>query len=150
MYKNRKIRGSKITEVDGIRFRSKIESCCYQKLKESGFNFSYEKDKLIILNKFKPNISVFLPHKKISDHVVETNCMIREISYLTDFTVYINGDTIVYLEIKGYPNDVYPIKRKLIINYLNSLRDKTYIFAEVHNLKQLDSLISKLKEKYHV
>ncbi len=146
---NRKVRGATRVTIDDITFRSKLESNCYLKLKESGFDFTYESDKLILQPDFKPiNVTFLGPSKKSKDELIIHKETIRPITYTLDFTINLDP-VIVFIESKGRPNDIYPLKRKLALFFLNNCFDgKIYIFAEVHNMKQLDNLISYIKNEY--
>ncbi len=151
LFVNKKIRGTVVTEVDGIRFRSKLESKCYLRLKELPFEFSHESEKLILLPDFEPiNISVLLPNKA-TKNIERHWSKMRPITYTPDFVLVVKPSVIVYIEVKGRANDVYPLKRKMILSYLNQLVDENkYIFAEVHSVKQLNQLIEYLKTEYDV
>lgn len=147
---NKKVRNATITEVDGIRFKSKMEAKCYCILKESGLEFNYESERLELNTSFHPLCTVLLPSKK-TGMLEELESIVRGITYTPDFVIKIDDSTCAYIEVKGRPNDVYPLKRKLIISYLNrQTNGNTYIFVEVHNTKQLNQFIKYLKDNYYV
>lgn len=138
---NRKIKNATPKEYDGIVFRSVFEADAYKKLKENGFSPLYEAEKVVLFKGFKPlrcwykdGVPVLTPKFRIPK--------ILDVVYTPDFKLEINGVT-VYIEIKGFPNDVYPYKRKLFLKYL---LDKNAIFFEVHNMSGLMSTIERLKD----
>lgn len=107
---------------DNIKFRSKLETYTYKKLKENNIYSEYEKNRYELLPAFT------LCNKKY-----------RPITYLPDFV----GDTFI-IECKGYPNDAWPIREKLFKYYLSSNNiDK--VFYIVHTQKEVDELIKILK-----
>ena len=138
---NRKIKNAQPNEYDGIQFRSVFEANAYRKLKENGFSPLYEAEKVILFKGFKPlrcwykdGVPVLTPKLKIPK--------ILDIVYTPDFKLEINGMT-VYIEIKGFPNDVYPLKRKL---FLRKINDENAMFFEVHDMRGLALTIEKLKD----
>ncbi len=121
---NVKIKNATKIEVDGIKFRSKLEARTYTRLKEEGFNFEYEVETYNIIEKFE-----FQGEN------------VRAISYTPDF---IDRDRKIIIEVKGFSNDSWPLRAKLFKRYLtiNRLEFKFYV---VKNLKELDELINDLK-----
>lgn len=113
-------------EYDGIRFRSKLETYTYKMLKENHINAEYEKHKYELLPAF-----TYLGKK------------VRPMTYLPDFV----GDTFI-IECKGYPNDAFPIKKKLFEYYLvsNNINKQYHI---VRNQKEVNELINLLKQNEH-
>lgn len=120
--KTGKVQNATPNICDGIRFRSKLETYTYKKLKENNIYSEYEKNRYELLPAFT------LYNKKY-----------RPITYLPDFV----GDTFI-IECKGYPNDAWPIREKLFRYYLSCNNiDKT--FYVVHTQKEVDELIKLLK-----
>jgi hypothetical protein len=144
---NKKIRGAKSVEIDNILFRSRLEANCYLLLKESGLAFSYETEKLILSAPFKPNIVVLLSSKKESNKLEKLKNTIREISYTPDFVIISPSGLKCIVEIKGYANDVYPLKKKLIIKKIEEIDSGSgsIVFAEIRNLGQFQDLINYIK-----
>lgn len=64
----------------------------------------------------------------------------RAMTYLPDFV----GDNFI-IECKGYPNEAWPLREKLFRYYLYS-NDIQVNFYIVHNQKEVDELIKKLKK----
>ena len=54
------------------------------------------------------------------------------------------------VEIKGFPNDVYPVKRKLFRNLLEHLQEENlelkYIFFEIKSIRELKKAIQIIRD----
>ena len=66
----------------------------------------------------------------------------REWHYSPDFVIFNN----VIIEVKGFPNDVWGYKKKMILKYIVD-HNYMYEFYEVKNKTQLRTLIKELKAK---
>ena len=108
--------------VDGIKFRSKLESYTYKKLKEANIYADYEQHRYELLPAFD------FSGKKI-----------RAITYLPDFVGY---DFII--ECKGFPNEAWPLREKLFKYYMNRFLPN-HRFYLVHTQKEVDAMIDELK-----
>ena len=108
--------------VDGIKFRSKLESYTYKKLKEANIYADYEQHRYELLPAFE------FSGKKI-----------RAITYLPDF---VGHDFII--ECKGFPNEAWPLREKLFKYYKNRFLPK-HRFYLVHTQKEVDAMIDELK-----
>lgn len=128
MLQKKKQKTGKICNVcpniyDGIKFRSKLETYTYKKLKEANIMADYEMHRYELLPAFTFN-----------------NKKYRAMTYLPDFV----GDNFV-IECKGYPNEAWHLREKLFRYYLysNNIGVNFYI---VHNQKEVDELIKELKK----
>ena len=108
--------------VDGIKFRSKLESYTYKKLKEANIYVDYEQHRYELLPAFD------FSGKKI-----------RAITYLPDF---VGHDFII--ECKGFPNEAWPLREKLFKYYMNRFLPN-HRFYLVHTQKEVDAMIDELK-----
>lgn len=117
-----KIRNATPNEYNGIKFKSKLETYTYKKLKEANIAADYEMHRYELLPAFT------FGGKKY-----------RAITYKPDFV----GDKFI-IECKGYPNDAWALREKLFKHYLyvNNLDIDFYI---VHTQKQVDEMVDKLK-----
>ncbi len=115
---NKKIRNATPTEYNGVKYRSKLEAKFARMLDVRGIAFDYEKEKWTLLEKQR--------------YMGET---IRCVQYTPDFII---GDIVV--EVKGFRNDVFPLKRKLIIKYINERRPDLRFF-EVKNERDMNAVI---------
>ena len=95
----------------------------YKKLKESGISFSYEGRKIQLIPKFEYNKE-----------------KVRECTYTPDFV----GDGWI-LEIKGFSNDVFPIKWKLLKYLLYKTEENNELYL-VKNQKGVNEVIEKIKQ----
>ena len=121
---NSKVRNATPNEYDGIKFRSKLETYTYKKLKEANINAEYEKHKYELLPAF-----VFHGEK------------VRAITYLPDFV----GKNFI-IECKGLMGDSFPLRWK-IFKYTLMKSRANYKLYLVRNQKQVDSMIDELKTK---
>ena len=119
---NRKIKGATPTIVDGVQYRSKLEARCAQILKENNISFEYEPFKIEYITKFEYD-----------------GIKYRAAYYTPDFVV----DNKYILEVKGYANDVYRYKKKLVL--LKLMQQNKYSFVEIKTLTKLREWIRKYK-----
>ena len=117
-----KVKNATPNIVDGIKFRSKLESYTYKKLKEANIYADYEQHRYELLPAFD------FSGKKI-----------RAITYLPDF---VGHDFII--ECKGFPNEAWPLREKLFKYYMNRFLPN-HRFYLVHTQKEVDAMIDELK-----
>lgn len=122
---NVKVRNATKVEYDGIKFRSKLEAYTYKRLKEEGFNFAYEEITYTIIEKFE-----YQGEK------------IRPITITPDF---IDNDRRIIIEVKGFANELYPMRLKLFKRYLH-LNRLNFLLYEVRTQKEVEALIINLKQ----
>lgn len=120
--KQGKVKNATPNEYDGIKFRSKLETYTYKKLKEAKIKADYEKHRFELLPAFT------FGEKKY-----------RPMTYLPDFV----GDRFI-IECKGYPNEAWPLREKLFNYYLYRFEPNIKFYV-VHTQKQVDELIIKLR-----
>ena len=121
---NKKVINATEVTVNGVKYRSKLEARCAQILKENNIYFEYEPLKIEYIHKFE-----YYGEKY------------RAAFYTPDFIV----DNKYILEIKGFPNEVYRYKKKLVL--LKLLKDNTYRFFEIKTITQLRQWIKDYKDK---
>lgn len=122
---NKKIKNATEVIVDGIKYRSKLEFRCAQILKENNISFEYEPFKIEYIPKFE-----YYGEKY------------RAANYTPDFVI----ENKYILEIKGFKNDVYPYKKKLILlTLIHNKKKYNYRFFEIGNLTQLKIWINNYK-----
>ena len=143
---NKKIKNATLGTFDGIKFKSKSEMEAYKILKEEGLNPKYEQFKIVLQDAFKPNV----PYFREIDRVVRLDdAKIRSITYTPDITVEYNN-TLYIFEIKGFPNDVYPIKKKLFRQWLEMYgvnSSKACMFFEVKSKMGVRDAIKIIKNE---
>lgn len=137
---NKKIKNA--TKVD--KFKSKLEQMVYDILIKEGFNPKYEEKTYTLLEGFKPSVPFWSRDRK--RNLFLDLRKIRPITYTPDFT-FNYRDKIIIVEVKGFTNDVFPIKFKLFRKYIESLPDSNrYIITEIFTKTQLLEFINKLKQ----
>ena len=163
---NKKILGTKQIVIDDITFKSTLEASCYRMLKESGLTFLHESEKVVLCESVKPlNITIYTPSILKDAEVKYRNVRCKSdktkviqiarvkrgltlqtrkllgITYTPDFLV-MKDNFRIYLDIKGFANDTYPLKLKLFLNMLEKRNDGfRYVFIEPHSLEQMGKAI---------
>lgn len=140
MEKNKKVKNATSKEFDGITFRSKIECDVYKALKEAGLNPRYEERRIILTPLLKPvNVKRF--YHVDGKGLQEITDSIRQMTYTPDF--FMEYDNLhIYIEVKGFSNDSYPLKKKLFLKYLEEQEDVKSIFFEIKNKREIPQLIN--------
>lgn len=146
MTDNRKIKNATPTTVDGIEMKSKSEVMVYKTLKSLGFTPEYEKETFIIWKGFRPEVKFYDISK--ARHNRLNNKKLIDVTYTPDFTFMHNGIKVI-VEVKGFQNDVYPLKKKLFRGFLETL-DYPVVYAEIYTKRQLNEFIETLKNEYPI
>ena len=139
---NRRILNATPFTYNGIEFKSKTEVMVYKTLIENGFDPKYEEDTFCYWEGRKPTVPFYDLGK--DKHLYLNMKKLVGAHYTPDFTFWC-GKTKVIIEVKGYANDIYPLKRKLFRAYLETL-SYPVIFAEIHTKRQLLEFIHELKK----
>ena len=117
---NKKVRNATIISYDGITFKSKLELCCYQKLKELKIPFKYEEKTFELIPSFEfKNDSYELFKKKGLRYFGPQRSHIRCITYTPDFV----GDGWI-IETKGNPNDALIKNIIFFVTFVKLIRIK--------------------------
>lgn len=140
MTENRKIKNATPKTVDGIEMKSKAEVMTYETLKAYGFNPKYEEKTFVLEEGFRPTVRFYDLDK--TRHLKLNMDKVRDITYTPDF-VFMCNDIEVIVEVKGFQNDVYPVKKKLFRKHLETL-DYPVIYVEIHSKRQLKEFIAEL------
>lgn len=143
---NKKIRNATSKEVEGIKFKSKLEADTYRLLKEAGFHPQYEERKFLLCEGFKPTVP-FYTKDKVTRGLKLDNDKVRDMTYTPDFTFKSGGFTVV-VEAKGYENDRFPLKKKLFRKLLESEGHENFIYFEIFSQRQCKEMITILKQRY--
>ena len=139
---NKKIKNATPFEYAGINFKSKTEVMAYKTLLEHGFEVAYEPTSYTLWEGFKPTFPFYRPVGK-SKNLELDNTKTINITYTPDFVVTFK-DIPVIIEMKGFQNDTYPIKRKMFRKVLENLNEG--FFFEVYTKKQLLQAIQIVKD----
>lgn len=157
---NKKIRNATQSTSEGITFKSKLEKSIYDTLLEQGFNPKYEPITFVIWEGFRPTIPYYDRETNYQRDVrlaasggssakmlVRKKARILNVQYTPDFYFKYN-DLNVYIEAKGIENDVFYLKKKMFIKYLDDLyleKGEKSIYFEVYTRKQLLQAIEIIK-----
>jgi predicted nuclease of restriction endonuclease-like RecB superfamily len=139
---NKKIKNATAISKYNIQFKSKIEARVYELLLQAGFNPEYETKTLILWEGFKPTVPYYKRTKAFLNQLEAAK--VRDITYTPDFFLHHNG-LDVFIEVKGFINDVFPMKKKLFKKYLETYGKPVMVF-EITTLRQLQDAITKIKQ----
>lgn len=139
---NKKIMNASPLEYDGISFKSKLEKMAYQTLKEQGFPVMYEPKKFIIWKGFRPNVPFY--NKDNNTRMLKKDSKkVIDISYTPDLMFEYNNHLII-IEMKGFENNTYPLKKKIFRKWLEAYNPNS-IYFEIFTKKQLLQAIDIIK-----
>ena len=145
---NKKVRNAVSKVYKGIKFRSKLELFTYKKLEEAGIKSLYEERKFVLMEGFRFEQDSIEPSNKraTKGEYINNADKVRDITYTPDFVVP-NGKWII--EVKGFANDVFPLKWKLFKNYLQKLGDPPVLYLPKNQKQVLETieLINQLGSK---
>ncbi len=141
---NNKVKNAQIIVYNEITFKSKLDLMAYKLLEEKGFNPQYEQNTFIIWQGFKPVVPFFTKNK--ARQVINNNKKLINITYTPDIYFEYQGYKVI-IEMKGFTNDVYPIKVKLFRKYIEQLQDSNnYLLFELYTKQQLLTAIQIIEE----
>jgi hypothetical protein len=147
---NKRVKNAQATEYDGKKFRSKLEVYCYKKLVELGVDFCYEEVKIDLISSLSLNrVRAFHPVKsgKRKGEWQEV-FKINKKTYTPDFIIPNYLGYYMVIECKGFENDDFSSKRKLLLAHLEEEFDNIEvkpIYLEPHNQKQVNICIEFIK-----
>lgn len=121
---NKKVRNATPTAYKGVVYRSKMEVTFAMMLDSEGIEYGYESETWMLMQ----------PQKYMGK-------TIRAVTYTPDFIV----DNVI-IEIKGWRNDVFPLKKKLIIKFINDNCPDT-LFIEARNINDMRQAIYEIKKR---
>lgn len=156
-----KIRNATVCKGNNITFKSVLEKSVYNALQQLGFNPQYEPETHILWDGFTP-ITPFYDkesdtqqRKRLEEGdtnkskiLVAKTEKITGIRYTPDF-YFRYGKLDVYIETKGFENDIFYIKKKMFRYYLDQRFNSTgqhSIFFEIYTKKQLLQAIQIIKD----
>ena len=157
---NKKIRNATVCTSKSITFKSVLEKSCFTCLEEQGFSPQYEPRKFIIFPSFVPITPFYdketdmqqkkrieLLGKQSSKELRLCNGLIQPITYTPDIYIRYN-DLDIWIECKGFTNDVFPYKKKMFRKLLDNIYINTgqkSIYFEIYTKKQLLQAIEIIK-----
>ena len=140
---NKKIKNATLIEVDGIQMKSKIEGTIYNALKSLGFVPQYESETFIYWKAGRPKTFFY---DRDSHRQLRLNMKkLIDMKYTPDFIFMYEGIKVI-IEVKGWENDNFSIKKKLFRAYLDKL-SYPVVYAEIFTKRQLLAFIQALQEK---
>lgn len=156
MSSNKKIVNATRNTYDGICFKSLLEKVVYSTLSQLGYNPQYEPQTFTLFEGFVP-ITPF--YDKMSDSKAKKALLkykmlelksgkIIGIKYTPDF-YFRYKDIDIYIEAKGMENDVFYIKKKLFIKFLDERFTQTgqkSMYFEIYNKRQLLQALEIIKD----
>ena len=148
MTNNKKVKNAKPCFYNNIQFKSRLEMYCYKYFLNKGVKLQYEPIQYTIVDGFKPNTKIYTPSNRKGKKVLKLNTSkIRPITYTPDFVLE-TPSTLVFIETKGRPNDVYPLKKKLFLRIIDTMpmkMKKQCWFFEPHNQSQIEETYNIIK-----
>ena len=141
---NKKVRNATTKVYKGIKFRSKLELFTYKKLEEAGIKAFYEKRKFILMDGFRYEQQSIEPSNKkaTKGEYINNTDKVRDITYTPDF-VAPHGRWVI--EVKGFANDIFPLKWKLFKHMLQQYPDPPRLYLP-KNQKQVLQTIELIKQ----
>lgn len=128
---NKKIRNASKHTYNNITFKSALEVTVYKTLLQEGFIPEYEPETFIIWEGFKPTTPYYTRYR---GKLKLNGITVRDITYTPDFIVKY-GDKTIIIEVKGFANDVFPIKRKMFRKYLEN--KSNFMYFEIYSKREL-------------
>ena len=125
--------------IDGIKFQSTLEGYAYKKLKEIGVPFEYEQKIFTLIDSFKQNAPSW--ETKHGKFIPRTET-VRAITYKPDFTC---PDMLWVIEVKGRPNELFPMRWKLFKRHLSRTGQCAELFLP-KNRKEVDIAVQWVKD----
>ena len=133
MVGNKKILNATSIRFKDISFKSKLEARLYEVLVEKGIDAKYEETTFTLSSSLRPKVPFYNRTESLGFHSIMSP--IPAITYTPDFTFEYNG-ILVIMEIKGFENDVFPVKRNLFRKLLETY-DTPCMFFEIRTKKEL-------------
>ena len=157
MDKNKKIKNASQCIYNNIVFKSKLELSVYKYLLDVGLHPTYETKTFVLLDSFYPSIPFYTKNnckKKnknyeiINGLVAKDNRKVNKITYTPDFFLEYKNKKII-IEVKGRPNDVFPLKFKLFRALLEKTKEDIILF-EIFSITQLKLCINLLMNSQNI
>ena len=157
---NKKIRNATICTDKNVTFKSVLEKSCFTYLEEQGFMPEYEPRKFTIFPSFIPITPFYDKETDVQQKKrVESlggqrgkelrlcDKSVPPITYTPD--IYIRYNNLdIWIECKGFANDVFPYKKKMFRKLLDDIYIKTgqkSMYFEIYSKKQLLQAIEIIK-----
>lgn len=156
MADRRRVRNSKATEYNGIKFKSLIECTVYKTLLSEGIKPKYEEEIYFLAEGRTTTVPFYTKNKfKRKNHNIEVissyTCKDRRplssMIYTPDFT-FDYKDKHIIIEVKGLPTEIFEYRFKLFRLSLEEREDKDKLEVwEIYTKRQLLECLEQLKSK---
>lgn len=141
---NKKIINATPTNFDGIEFRSKLEKSIYKSLIDKGIQVDYEPQKCKVWDRDGFSVPYYDRYGKKGFGLITSKPI--AVHYTPDMVFDYKG-TKVFLEVKGFKNDVTPYKIRMFREWLDKYQSETNIkccYAVVYAIKDVNLLLNLL------
>lgn len=128
--------------ADGIEVKSKLEARIYDTLLTLGYEPRYEQESFTYWEGLKPTVPFYDLGKNRKLRLNMTKLI--DMKYTPDIIFDYEGIKVI-IEVKGYANDQFAIRKKMFRAYLETV-DYAVIYAEIFTKKQLLEFLDCLKE----
>lgn len=127
----KKINSVKVV-IDGIKFQSRLEGYAYGELKKEGLfgkgKLEYEPHQFVIVDKFEYQGKKYQSVKITPD--------------------FVDMENKIIFEIKGMPNELFPLRWKLMKKHFHDKGEDWHIHIGMKNQKNVKAEIELIKELY--
>lgn len=146
---NKKVRNAKKCEYNGIKFDSSLELFCYKQLELNHIEFKYQPTNYLLFDKFDISFLCYeaigkvykdKETKKIINDTRRFDLVpsVRDIKYTPDFVDTLHDKWII--EIKGFANDSFPLRWKLLKRYLEDINFTGVLFKPENQTQVLQCI----------
>ena len=125
-----------------LYFDSKFEWKIYQLFKEEKLNFKFHPETRTVVEGFK---SWALSKGK---EIKLFRSTVRPITYTSDFAIYCNDGTTIFVEAKGFFHNDARLRYKLFQKTLDKKEISVLVFDGKESLKEAKALIKIIKSKF--
>lgn len=143
MNNRRVLNATPVVAKDGTQMKSKIEERIYDALQNLGFDPKYEAETFTYWTGEKPKTLFFDRDSKRQNRLNMKKFI--DMKYTPDFIFMFEGIKVI-IEVKGWENDNFSIRKKLFRAYLDSLLYPV-VYAEIFTKKQLLSFLEELRKR---
>lgn len=140
--KKRTVVNATKTKVDGIQFASTLESRMYILLRDNGIKAKYEGQTYEVFKGFTYPSECYEKYLKKNKFMVNRPSVLK-ISYTPDF---IGENEEFIIEVKGRPNEAFPLRWKMFKALMNQRKNPPIIFKP-STVGECEQVIQILKEK---
>lgn len=141
-----KIRHKKVF-YDNIWFDSNLEVSVYKFLRKSGLKPAYNQKTFELFPGFKPTVIFYerCKDRKTHKNVFKPSmAKVQNIKYTPDFIFDYKGWHVI-VEVKGHPNERYPMVRKMFRKLLETTAKPNFVFMQVKTVGDIKQGLNMLE-----